>query len=521
MLDGYQSELTAANRCMCQQQEQREQMTATLANTAAAAAPPMDAKVKRMAVLAAAAGLSTWAIDMAATQVGLPSMQAALGVSVTASQWILNATLMVLAGLVTVGGALGDRAGRMRMFRLGILVIIGGAAITFAAGFINQFWLLIVGRVIEGVGAACFIPASTALLLDVFPQAERGGAQGRMMVISMLVTAFAPTVIGFVIQAIAWPFAYLFTIGAALITLFIARQVKYTQVKPQATPFDYFGGVFVFLSVALLTIGIMQTGVDGLASQTVLLLVGAGLLAGAILVVVSMRKQYPLIQFRLLKIRNVAIGVFVTLMRFLPNVLMGAFVARYVQQVLGLSPTMAGILMILPVLAQVVVAPIAGRMLDKAGPRRPVSLGVGLLVAGLVVLAIAFPAQNIWLVLLGTILGGAGFAFTNPVQMAALSQTPLEQRGMLAGIFPLAGNFGTAFWVALLTAGLSALMARDAGAGEAAAQASALGTLSWIAAGITIVTLVAALLLRNTEAPAAAPAAATTKPTKATQAAGK
>jgi hypothetical protein len=71
----------------------------------------MDAAVKRFAVLAAAAGLSTWAIDMAATQVGLPSMQASLGISVTASQWILNITLMILAGLVTVGGNAGDADG--------------------------------------------------------------------------------------------------------------------------------------------------------------------------------------------------------------------------------------------------------------------------------------------------------------------------------------------------------------------------------------------------------------------------
>ena len=142
----------------------------------AGAAPSIDAHVQRMAVLAAAAGLSTWAVDMAATQVGLPTMQTSLGISVTASQWILNITLMLLAGLVTVGGALGDRAGRMRIFRLGILLIIGGAAVTFGAGLANQFGLVIVGRALEGVGAACFIPASTALLLDVFPQAERGGA---------------------------------------------------------------------------------------------------------------------------------------------------------------------------------------------------------------------------------------------------------------------------------------------------------------------------------------------------------
>ena len=115
--------------------------------------------------------------------------------------------------------------------------------------------------------------------------------------------------------------------------------------------------------------------------------------------------------------------------------------------------------------------------------------------------------------LIGTIVGGAGFAFTNPVQMAALSQTPLEQRGMLAGIFPLAGQFGTAFWVALLTAGLSALMARDAAAGEAAAQANALGILAWISAGITLVVFVVTLLLRNVQAPPAP--AASQKPAPA------
>jgi MFS family permease len=398
----------------------------------------------------------------------------------------------------------------MRMFRIGILLIVGGAAITFIGGWMNSFWIVIAGRAIEGLGAACMLPASTALLIDVFPQQERGGAQGRMMVISMLVTAFAPTIIGLIIQAVSWPFAYLMTIGAAVITLLLTRKVKYDQVKPQAMPFDYVGGVLVFVTVALITTGIMQGGSDGLTAPNVLLMLGAGLVTGIILVVLSLRKEHPLIQFRLVKIRNVAIAVFVSLMRFLPNVLMGAFVARYAQQVLGMSPTMTGILMILPVLAQVVSAPIAGRMLDKTGPKLPVALGAALLTGGTVLLAIGFPAQNIWVVLFGTILGGAGFAFTNPVQIAALNQTPLEQRGMVAGIFPLAGQFGTALWVALITAVLTALMsnymASNASASDAAAQAAALGTIAWIGAGITVVTTLAALLLRNPDkAPAQKP----------------
>jgi MFS family permease len=471
-----------------------------------------EQSVKRFAVLAAAAGLSTWAIDSAATQVGLPSMQADLGISVTASQWILNLALMILAGLVTVGGALGDRMGRMRVFRVGIVLLFGGSIVTFVGGLMGQFAVVLAGRTVEGVGAALALPASTAVLLDVFPQAERGAAQGRMMMISMLVTAFAPTLLGLIIQAVSWPFAYLLVTLAAAVTFLLIGRVKYTQAQAAQGPFDYLGGVLVFAAVALVTFGIMQGGTLGLTSPTVLLLVGAGLAVGAILVFLSLRKAQPLIQFRVLKIRNVAIAVFVSFMRFLPNVLMGAFVARYVQQVLGLSPTVTGLLMILPVLAQVVSAPIAGRMLDKGGPRRPVSLGAGLLAAGAALLGIAFPAQNLWLMLLGTIVGGAGFAFTNPVQMAALSQTPLEQRGMLAGIFPLAGQFGTTLWVALLTAGLGVFMnnflAANPGAGDAAAQARALGNLAWIAAAVTLATFVAALLLRNVaQQPQVVPAA--------------
>jgi len=465
-----------------------------------------EATLKRFAVLTAAAGLSVWAIDMAATQVGLPSMQADLGVSVTASQWILNLTLMVLAGIVTVGGSLGDRMGRMRMFRLGIMGIIAGAAITFGGGLMNSFPIVLAGRGLEGLAVAFFLPASTALLLDVFPLTERGGAQGKMMMISMFITAFAPTLIGVIIQAVSWPYAYLLTIAAGGIALFLAAKVKYEQKMAPQKPFDVAGSVLLFLAVSLLTIGIMQAGTSGLTSPIVLMLVGAGLAVGAVLVFVSLRKDNPLIQFRLFKIGTVAIALFIVFMRFLPNVMMGAFVVRWVQQAIGLSPTVAGLLMIVPVLMQVVAAPIGGKMLDQGGPRKPVMLGVGLLAAGLVFLALGLQAQNLWLVFFGTILGGAGFSFTNPVQMAALSATPLEQRGMLAGVLPLASNFGTAFWVALVTAGMSTLMASyqvaNPGGSDAEALSSALGTLAWISLAATLITFLVALKLPK---PAGAP----------------
>jgi MFS family permease len=278
---------------------------------------------------------------------------------------------------------------------------------------------------------------------------------------------------------------------------------------PVQKPFDVLGSVLLFLAVTLITVGIMQAGDAGLTSPSVLLLVGVGLVVGVILVVTSLRKENPLVQFRLFQIGTISIALFIVFMRFLPNILMGAFVARFVQQALGLSPTVTGLLMILPVLAQVVAAPVAGKMLDQVGPRKPVALGVGLMAVSLVVLAFGYMSQNLWLVFLATILGGAGFSFTNPVQMAALSATPLEQRGMLAGVLPLAGNFGTALFVALLTAGMGAFMnsymVSNPDATEAAALSSALGTLAWISLAATLVTLFVAFKLPKVAA-AAVPA---------------
>jgi hypothetical protein len=130
-----------------------------------------------------------------------------------------------------------------------------------------------------------------------------------------------------------------------------------------------------------------------------------------------------------------------------------------------------------------------------------VTMGGALLGAGLIFSGLGLPAQYLWQIVIGAILGSGGFSYTNPVQMAALSETPLEQRGMLADIFPRAGNFGTAFWVALLTAGLGSLMgiymANNPGASEAAVQASALGILSWIGLVVMLVTLFVALKLNK------------------------
>lgn len=194
-------------------------------------------------------------------------------------------------------------------------------------------------------------------------------------------------------------------------------------------------------------------------------------------------------------------GLFVNIIRFFPNILMSVFVARYLQEVLGVSPTFTGIFIALPVFAQVATSPFAGKMLDRLGPRKPVALGIGLLAAGLIMLGTGFPAQNLWVVISGAITGGAGFGFTNPVQISTLNQAPLEKRGMLAGIFPMTGQFGSTLSVALLTAGMIAFINRsiknNPGIDNASAQANSLGIIAWLCLAVTIIAFIISLFLQN------------------------
>ena len=98
--------------------------------------PDVSAAVKRAALIAAAAGISAYAVDSGATQVALPAMQASLGTTLAQSQWILNITMMTVAALVTLGGSLGDRVGRTRILRLGALGMLAGAAVVLVAGLL-------------------------------------------------------------------------------------------------------------------------------------------------------------------------------------------------------------------------------------------------------------------------------------------------------------------------------------------------------------------------------------------------
>ena len=195
---------------------------------------PGAARTQRLALTAGAAALSAWALDTAGVTVALPVMQTDLGITITAAQWVLNLAFLALAGLVTLGGWLGDRKGRVVMFRAGLLVFIGGSVVAVAAGLAESYPLLLAARFAAGAGAAMFVPAGTALLIDVYPPEQRGAATGKAFAITMLVTTVGPMLAGAIVQGIGWP--WVFVPGLLLAVVALGALARISLPAPRRDP---------------------------------------------------------------------------------------------------------------------------------------------------------------------------------------------------------------------------------------------------------------------------------------------
>ena len=188
--------------------------------------------------------------------------------------------------------------------------MLAGAAVVLVAGLLASFPIVLIGRVLMGLGAALALPATTALMIDVYTQEERGGALGRMQGISMVATLAAPIIAGIVVQFLNWPWIYLMPVVAAVVTLWSLRGVWFTQHQASQGRLDLPGAVLLFLAVVTIIFGFMTAATRGLDRSADPGQPGhrPGLLV--VFVVVELRKSNPLLQVRLLKIRNVGVGVF-------------------------------------------------------------------------------------------------------------------------------------------------------------------------------------------------------------------
>lgn len=235
-------------------------------------------------------------IDGTVVTIALPAIQADLGVGFQTLQWVVNAYTLMLGALILVGGALGDRLGRRRVFVTGIVSFAAASAACAAA---PGGTVLVLARAAQGVGAALLVPQSLAIITASFPRSVRGRAIGTWAAASAITTALGPALGGLLIDAVSWRAAFWINLPLSVVAVRLAlRHVPESRDATARGPVDWLGAALVVVAVGGLTYGLTWLG-EGKAQRLPPVALGLGALALGLFLIVERRVANPIVPLRL------------------------------------------------------------------------------------------------------------------------------------------------------------------------------------------------------------------------------
>jgi EmrB/QacA subfamily drug resistance transporter len=416
-------------------------------------------------------------LDNTIVNVALPSIQKDLGASIGGLEWTINGYTLSFAVLLATGGRLGDIFGRRLMFMVGVVVFALSSA---TAGFAPNETALVISRVVQGVGAALMMPGTLSIITDAFPAHERGKAMGTWAGVSALALAVGPVLGGFLTEHVSWRAIFYVNIpvavGAIIATLFAVRESRDTSVGREV---DYAGVAVLTVGLTSLVLALVEGNSWGWGSPEIVGLLALAALALPAFVWVENRVKAPMVQFDLLSDRNFLASVCVAMIISFGMLGVFFFLALYMQDILGYSPLEAGVRFLPSTLMIVGVAPVAGRLSDRFGPRWLIAIGLVIVAASLFSFS-RIAVDSTYLDLLpGFMLLGIGIAMTmSPMTSAAMNAVPVQKAGIASGVLSMfrmvGGSLGVAvtgaIFQGLVTSKLDSLLS---GSGVTAAQRGA------------------------------------------------
>jgi MFS family permease len=436
-----------------------------------------------LSVLVASLGTS-------AANVALPTIARELDGTFAQTQWVALAYLLTMTATSLTVGHLGDLIGRRRVLWMGIAVFTGAAALSALA---PTLWMLIGARALQGVGAAVMMALPLARARDMVPPEHLGRVMGLLGTTAAVGTASGPALGGLLITVAGWPaiFAAMVPLGALAAIMTGTADGDAPTARADRRGFDLGGVLLLTAAVGLYTLGVTMPSAD--ESWPTPALLGGAVAAAALFILREARASHALLPPALLRNRDVSIGAILNLI--VGTVMMSTLVVGpfFLAGALHLPPAAIGATMAAGPLASICTGVIAGRTVDRFGPRLMTTSGLSAMVIGALALAL-LPA---WWGLPGYIAGTVPLAPGYQLFLAAnntgvLSATPAERRGVTSGLLGLSRNLGLITGASVL----AALFAAASGATEiAAASPGALTDALRVTFLVTAALLVAAVVL--------------------------
>ena len=380
----------------------------------------------------------------------------ALEASFTTSYGTINVAVSLtalLCGLFVVGtGGLADRYGRVKMTYIGLTLSVLGSLLIIIPGFVP---LLVLGRAIQGLSAACIMPSTLAIINEYYIGRRRQRALSYWSIGSWGGTGICSFFGGIMATFVGWRSIFIISIIVALVSMYLIKHTPETKaIQTEASKrakFDFVGLIILIVAMLSVNLIITQSSNYGFFSPLILMLIVIFIISIIVFVIFENKVKNPLIDFKLFTHKAYS-GA--TVSNFLLNAVAGTLIVAntYFQSGLHFTSFQSGMMTITYLIAVLIMIRVGEKILQEVGPKKPMLIGAGLNAIGILLISFTFLPTPVYVIscVLGYLIYGVGLGmYATPSTDTAVTTAPEDKVGVASGVYKMASSLGNSFGVAI------------------------------------------------------------------------